>query len=132
MGGTEYSLHSGDAAHDFSFRGPDPHDGLLALINPVTPTLTFSAILEEHLADYKATLTDKFSLSLGQKPRLDLPTDVLKAAYQTDVGDKYLEWLMFNYGRYLLASSARGSLPANLQGKWADRHRNAWSAGKRF
>jgi alpha-L-fucosidase 2 len=129
FGGTEFSLEAGDTAHGFSFHGSDPHDALLALLNQPTPKLTFSVILDQHVKEYKATLTDKFSLSLGQKPRLDVSTDVVKAGYQTDVGDTYLEWLMFNYGRYLLASSARGLLPANLQGKWANGHDNPWSAG---
>ena len=129
VGGTEYSLDAGDAAHGFSFRGPDPHDSLLFLLNQPMSSLTFSGILDQHVKDYKATLTNKFSLSLGQKPRLDIPTDAVKAAYKIDVGDTYLEWLMFNYGRYLLASSARGSLPANLQGKWAHAHDNPWGAG---
>jgi alpha-L-fucosidase 2 len=130
VGGTEYALEAGDAAHGFSFRGPDPHDALSALLSPSTPMLTFSGILDQHVRDYKAALTDKFSLSLGQKPKLDLPTDVLKAEYKTDIGDTYLEWLMFNYGRYLLASSARGALPANLQGKWANGYENPWGAGE--
>jgi alpha-L-fucosidase 2 len=132
VGGTEYSMNAGDAAHGFSFRGSDPHDALLALLNQPTPGLAFSGILDQHVKDYMATLTDKFSLSLGQKPKLDVSTDVLRAEYQTDVGDTYLEWLVFNYGRYLLASSARGSLPANLQGKWANLHDNPWSAGESF
>jgi alpha-L-fucosidase 2 len=130
VGGTEYSLEAGDAIHDFSFRGSDPHDALLALLNQPTPVLTFSGILDQHVKDYKAALTDKFSLSLSQKPRLDVPTDMVKAEYQIDAGDTYLEWLMFNYGRYLLASSARGLLPANLQGKWANVHDNPWGAGE--
>jgi len=54
--------------------------------------------------------------------------------YQIDAtenlaGNVYIEWLLFNFGRYLLASSARGDLPANLQGKWANDLGNAWSAG---
>ncbi|RDB26766.1 putative alpha-fucosidase A [Hypsizygus marmoreus] len=129
VGGTEYSLDSGDATHGFSFRGADPHAALLSLISaPSTGAAPFSAVLSQHVTDYEAALTDKFSLSLGQTPRLDVPTDVIKAAYKIDVGDKYLEWLLFNYGRYLLASSARGILPANLQGKWANGYGNAWSA----
>ncbi|KAF9465864.1 glycoside hydrolase family 95 protein [Collybia nuda] len=129
VGGTEYSMDAGDAVHDFSFRGPDPHDALLRLINPPsTGIIDYSRILAQHVADYKAALTDKFSLSLGQTPRLDVPTDVVKAEYKTDVGDPYLEWLLFNYGRYLLVSSGRGVLPANLQGKWANGHGNAWSS----
>jgi alpha-L-fucosidase 2 len=133
VGGTEYSMDAGDAAHDFSFRGPDPHNALLRLLNaPSMGIVTYARILAQHVADYKAALTNKFSLSLGQTPRLDVPTDVIKAAYKTDVGDPYLEWLLFNYGRYMLASSGRGALPANLQGKWANGHGNAWSAGKIF
>ena len=130
VGGTEFSLEAGDAAHGFSFRGPDPHSTLLALLNQLTPTRTFCEILDRHVKDYKATLTDNFSLSLGQKPRLDVSTDVLTAEYRPGVGDTYLEWLLFNYGRYLLASSARGLLPANLQGKWAKGHDNPWGAGE--
>ncbi|KAF5381765.1 hypothetical protein D9615_005480 [Tricholomella constricta] len=129
VGGTEYSMDAGNAASDFSFRGPDPHAALLKLISsPSRAATTFSATLSQHVADYKAALTDKFSLSLGQTPRLDVPTDVVKAAYKIDTGDKYLEWLLFNYGRYLLASSGRGALPANLQGKWANGYGNAWGA----
>lgn len=35
-------------------------------------------------------------------------TDEIKSAYTVDTGDAYLEWLLFNYGRYLLASSSCG------------------------
>ena len=35
----------------------------------------------------------------------------------------------FQFGRYLLASSSRpGSLPANLQGIWADQLQNPWQS----
>lgn len=128
VGGTEYSMDAGDAAHNFSFKGPDPHAALVALLSPQT-TVAYAAILAQHVSDYKATLTTPFSLSIGQKPQLDLTTDALKAGYQIDTGNPYLEWLIFNYGRYLLMSSARGALPANLQGKWANGYGNAWSAG---
>jgi len=43
----------------------------------------------------------------------------------------YLEWILFNYGRYMFVSSARGKLPLNLQGVWADGVSNAWSADYR-
>lgn len=131
VGGTEYSMDAGDAAHNFSFRGPDPHNALQALITaPAVSTAPFSAILSQHVADYKAALTDKFSLSLGQSPRLDIPTDAIRTAYKTDVGDTYLEWLTFNFGRYLLASSGRGVMPGNLQGKWGYKVENPWGGGK--
>ena len=72
-----------------------------------------------------------FGLDLGQTADFNTPTDELVAAYETDVGNPYLEWLLFNFGRYLLASSARGALPANLQGKWAKDASNPWSADYR-
>ena len=41
----------------------------------------------------------------------------------------YLEMLYYQFGRYVLISSSReGSLPANLQGVWADRLQNAWNS----
>ena len=55
-------------------------------------------------------------------------TDELVGAYTMDQGNPYLEWLTFNYGRYMLASSTRSALPANLQGKWAAGLYPAWSA----
>ncbi|KAG6889388.1 hypothetical protein C0992_005520 [Termitomyces sp. T32_za158] len=129
VGDTDYSMDAGNSESGYSFRGSDPHGALFGLISsPTLDTSSFSSLLSQHVADYKAALTDKFSLSLGQKPRLDVPTDVIKTMYQIDVGDRYLEWLLFNYGRYLLFSSARGLLPANLQGKWANGYANAWSA----
>ncbi|KAK1231403.1 hypothetical protein PQX77_005500 [Marasmius sp. AFHP31] len=126
VGGTEYSQDAGDASHAFSFRGSDPHDDLVELISRVPSQ--YEDLLLEHIRDFKAILSDKFSLSLGQTPQLDIPTDELKAQYQLDIGNPYLEWLTFNYGRYLLATSARGELPANLQGKWASGTGNPWSA----
>ncbi|KAK7040767.1 hypothetical protein VNI00_009673 [Paramarasmius palmivorus] len=126
VGGTEFSQDAGNEENSFSFRGPDPHETLTQLISSSAPSYT--NILNEHIADFKAVLWDKFSLSLGQQPQLDRPTDELKAAYKEDEGNPYLEWLTFNYGRYMLASSARGVLPANLQGKWASGTGNAWGA----
>lgn len=130
VGGTEFSQDAGDAAHSFSFRGSDPHDELVALL-PALTSSSYEQILSEHVQDFKAVLWDKFSLSLGQSPQLDIPTDQVKAAYKLDEGNPYLEWLTFNYGRYMLASSARGKLPANLQGKWAFGTSNPWGADYR-
>lgn len=43
--------------------------------------------------------------------------------------DTALEQTLFDYGRYLLASSSRpGGLPANLQGLWNDSNSPAWSS----
>ncbi|KAJ6551471.1 glycoside hydrolase family 95 protein [Mycena capillaripes] len=126
-GGTELSQDAGDAAHGFSFRGPDPHPAVLALVSaPGVTTGAYSALRAGHFADVAKTL-GVFTLDLGQKADLGTETRELIEAYQVDAGNPYVEWLMFNYGRYLLAGSARGALPANLQGKWALDIANPWS-----
>ena len=38
------------------------------------------------------------------------------------------EEMFFQYGRYLLISSSRGYLPANLQGLWNDVNNPPWHA----
>ena len=130
VGGTNYDQDAGDLEHEFLFRGPDPHAALVSLLAAASsPSASYTSILSTHTADYKAIM-GPFALSLGQAPNLTSPTDKLVAAYKIDVGDAYLEWLLFNYGRYMLASSARGDLPANLQGKWAKDVSNAWGSGK--
>ncbi|EIW55988.1 glycoside hydrolase family 95 protein [Trametes versicolor FP-101664 SS1] len=128
VGGTNYDMSAGDAAHDFSFQGADPHDALLALLTPATASSSsFDSLRSVHADDFASVIT-QFALDLGQTPDFDTPTDVLKAQYETDVGNTYLEWVLFNYGRFLLATSARGVLPANLQGKWGKDASNPWSA----
>lgn len=131
VGDTTYDMTAGHAAVNYSFQGPDPHNNLVSLLASANLKSTdYDSILAEHIADYQSIM-GPFSLSLGQIPDFSTPTDQIVASYQTNVGNSYLEWLTFNYGRYLLTSSARGTLPANLQGKWADGWSNAWSAGKR-
>lgn len=129
VGGTNYDMDAGDAVHNFTFSGTDPHPTLVSLLHAATSE-TYSSLSSAHEADYKQILTQSFSLDLGQRVDLNNPTDVLKTQYAVDVGNPYLEWVLFNYGRYLLASSARGVLPANLQGKWAYDSSNPWSAGE--
>jgi alpha-L-fucosidase 2 len=130
VGDTEYSLDAGNAESGYSFKGEDPHDSLVESISALSSS--YNDVLAEHLDDYHAVLTDKFSLDIGQTPDFDNPTNVVKESYQLDEGNPYIEWLTFNLGRYLLAGSARGKLPANLQGKWANGYGSAWSAGTIF
>lgn len=128
VGDTEYSMDAGDAAHNFSFRGVDPHDSLVSLLSAAT-SKSYNDLYSEHVQDY-TSLMNAFSLNLGQEVDLSTPTDELLSAYTVDVGNKYVEWLAFNFGRYMLAGSARGSLPANLQGKWAPDSSSSWGAGE--
>jgi alpha-L-fucosidase 2 len=57
-----------------------------------------------------------------------LPIDRRLAAYRGGGADPELEAMLFQMGRYLLAScSRRPGLPANLQGLWNDSNKPPWS-----
>lgn len=58
-----------------------------------------------------------------------LPTDERIRRLRAGEPDPDLALLYFNFGRYLLcASSALGSLPANLQGKWNEELQPPWES----
>jgi alpha-L-fucosidase 2 len=130
VGGTSYDMSAGDAAHNFSFKGTDPHATLVKLLSSATGQ-SYNIARSAHVKDFTSVL-GSFSLDIGQDRVPSATTDVLLADYQVDTGNPYLEWLTFNYGRYMLASSARGVLPANLQGKWANGAGAPWSGGRCF
>ncbi|MFT7771592.1 glycosyl hydrolase family 95 catalytic domain-containing protein [Roseateles sp.] len=77
-----------------------------------------------------AALLGRVQLNLGPSSaeRRALTTDARLAAYTKDGGDPELEALYFQYGRYLLVSSSRDSLPANLQGLWNDHLQPPWNS----
>ncbi|KZS94142.1 glycoside hydrolase family 95 protein [Sistotremastrum niveocremeum HHB9708] len=126
VGNTDYSMDAGNVANDFSFKGADPHDALVSILPPATQSNIFATLLSSHQADY--ALLNNFTLNIGQTPDFSNPTDVLISNYSDKTGNPYLEWVLFNFGRYLLFSSARGTLPANLQGKWGPTITCPWGA----
>lgn len=83
----------------------------------------YDDLRSRHVAEFQK-LMGRVTLDLGApkggdiKARLD--------AYKKGSDDPALEALMFQYGRYLLLSSSRHSLPANLQGLWNDSNKPAW------
>lgn len=83
----------------------------------------------EHEDDFQRLLK-RVAIDLGETPaaRRQLPTDARLLAYTKEGGDPELEAQYFQYGRYLLASSSRGSLPANLQGLWNNSLTPPWNA----
>ncbi len=83
----------------------------------------------EHERDV-ASLLGRVQLDLGASSaeRRALTTDARLAAYTKGGSDPELEALYFQYGRYLLVSSSRDSLPANLQGLWNDSLTPPWNA----
>ncbi|CAE6531228.1 unnamed protein product [Rhizoctonia solani] len=127
VGGTEYSMETGNAASGYTFKGADPHAGLVALLAKASAQ-NVQTTLSAHVADYRSALGG-FSLNIGQKFDSSKTTAQLRKEYKTDVGNTYFEWLMFNYGRYMLVGSTRSYLPANLQGVWARDAGAPWSGG---
>lgn len=79
----------------------------------------WEACFAGHTADYKA-LFGRLSLTLGKDmEHEEEPTDRRLKAMKEKREDAGLFVLYFQYGRYLLLSSSRGTcLPANLQGIW--------------
>ncbi len=91
----------------------------------------YDALKAEHIADYQS-LYNRVTLNLGANSVPSKMTDDLLSQYNktnSENDDRYLEMLYYQYGRYLLISSSReGSLPANLQGIWAEGLTNPWSS----
>ena len=82
-------------------------------------------LLADHRADLGGLLAGT-SLTIGERRTglFDVATDVLRSG-----DDRLVATVMFQYGRYLLASSSRpGGPAANLQGIWNDQHRPPWSS----
>ncbi|WP_161596739.1 glycoside hydrolase family 95 protein [Chitinophaga vietnamensis] len=88
---------------------------------------TYKQLKQEHIADYQRYY-NRVSLQLGEMEGDDTPTDIRLRQMKTSGNDNYLTALYFQYGRYLLISSGReGTLPANLQGIWANKIQTAWN-----
>ena len=90
-------------------------------------TLGYDALLRLHLSDYHS-LFDRVKLSLLEEIPTDT-TDVLLEKYKSGERSRYLELLLYHYGRYLMISASRTLLPANLQGIWNAFSDSPWSVG---
>ncbi len=91
------------------------------------PDKDWETILRTHNSSYK-----KFygSLSLDVKvPNSQLPVDERLKAMRAGASDPGIVELYFKYGRYLLvATTATGELPPNLQGKWNEELHPPWES----
>lgn len=126
--GTEYDPKKGNAAHKYSFRGADPYP----VVKKTTASLQkkcYSSILKQHVKDH-SELFNLFTLDLPDPNNsADVDTAKLLADYTKEKGDPFVEGLVIDYGKYMyIASSRPGSLPPNLQGKWAPSVNPAWSS----
>ncbi|WP_428312927.1 glycoside hydrolase family 95 protein [Hydrocarboniphaga sp.] len=109
------------------WRGEAPHAAVTRSVDAAAAR-PFSELLAEHVADYQA-LFRRFAIELGTTDRSlsARPTDERLLAYtKQQTRDPDLEELFTQFGRYLLISSSRGGLPANLQGLWNDTNDPPW------
>ncbi|MEN9361918.1 MAG: hypothetical protein RL095_3453 [Verrucomicrobiota bacterium] len=110
------------------WRGDDPGPRLEATLRAAAAQ-SYPELRQAHRRDL-AALLGSVSLDLGSSaPELAaLPTDRrLERQKQDSPADPDLQETLFQYGRYLLASSSRpGGLPANLQGLWNDSNEPRW------
>jgi alpha-L-fucosidase 2 len=111
---------------DLGWRGSDPHNRVTAQIDAAAAK-AFDALRSAHVADFRA-LYDRCTLDLGKTDarQANLPTNLRLANYSRGAGDPELEAMFFQYGRYLLISSSRDALPANLQGLWNNSNNPPW------
>ena len=104
-----------------------PHAAVTKRINDAEKK-GYDKLLKSHLQDY-CELYGRTRLTAGEEEP-EAPTNVLVGEYRSGKHSRYLELLLFQYGRYLLISSSRqGALPANLQGVWNRYVSAPWSAG---
>ncbi|MGI6265211.1 MAG: glycosyl hydrolase family 95 catalytic domain-containing protein [Acutalibacteraceae bacterium] len=129
--GTNYNFR--DEEDEPVFSSEDPLVAVQARIAAAVE-MGYDGLYAAHEEDYQA-LFGNVELNLGVSAMPAKPTDQLLAAYggrtenpNTAEEDRYLEQLYYQFGRYLLIASSRaGSLPANLQGVWANGLNTPWA-----
>lgn len=112
-----------------NWRGEDPMP-LIEKELSAAKSKGYEKLRAAHLKDLSSILTRVY-LNIGSSDAVtsSLPTDERLKKYTAGGVDPDLEETMFQYGRYLLASSSRrGGLPANLQGLWNDSNTPAWAS----
>ena len=100
----------------------------IKLLNSVLSENKYTTIKAQHTDAFREYF-DRASLNLASHSGKDtIPTDRRLVAFANDPRDNGLVELYFQYGRYLLISSARkGLLPPNLQGLWANTIHTPWN-----
>ncbi|MFD7283142.1 glycoside hydrolase N-terminal domain-containing protein [Streptomyces sp. NPDC059862] len=123
-GGTNYAP---DAAANYRNPSLDPEQLARTKVRNAARH-SADTLLRTHVADYRA-LYDQFGLSLGASTAAQRELDTwerLKARARDGMPDPELEAAYLQFGRYLMISGSRGSLPLNLQGLWLDGNDPDW------
>lgn len=100
---------------------------ILTVVEDHEIATSYVELKRRHVEDYKG-LYGRVELYLGEQP--EIPTDKRLEAIRMGKEDTPFYALYFQYGRYLLISSSRGtkSFPANLQGIWSWEMQSPWSS----
>lgn len=125
-GGTNYAP---DAAAGFRNPSVDPERLARAKVLDAAghPVRT---LLDTHVADYRPVF-EQLDIDLGTSSAAQRELDTwerLQARYRDNVPDPELEAAYLQFGRYLMVSGSRGSLPMGLQGPWLDTNDPDWMA----
>ena len=121
---TDYIWPTGDC-------GSDPVIASMADMNRAS-SKSLQVLRKAHIADHRKYY-DRVSLSLDDgsteaERAAQLPTDERLSRLREKKPDPKLAALFFQFGRYLLISSSRpGTMPANLQGLWAEEIQTPWN-----
>ncbi|MDP4277365.1 MAG: glycoside hydrolase family 95 protein, partial [Bacteroidota bacterium] len=109
-----------------SFTGENPVQVSYAQLNKAAKK-SYASLLKSHLDDY-TSIFSRVELNLSGQTTDTIPTDRRLINQKKSPDDLHLQELYFQFGRYLLiASSRKGSLPANLQGVWANKIQVPWN-----
>lgn len=131
---TDYknTFYNVDQSIEYYYRTGETADQLSARVSSVLDAAVnkgYESVLNDHQEDYKE-LYCRVSLDLGQGS--SKTTDALLAVYKNNTAtaeeQRYLEVLMYQYGRYLLIAGSRenSQLPTTLQGIWNNSNNAPW------
>lgn len=114
------------------WKGADPVKtaaGTLAAAEKLVAGADAGTLRRSHVAAHRA-LFDRCEIDLGDTAEdvAALPVAERVRRYKDTKNDPDLEETLFQFGRYLLMSSSRDSLPANLQGLWNDKVHAPWAS----
>lgn len=88
---------------------------------------SFEQLFDAHRKEYQQYFK-RVSFDITPEDLKAVSTDERVKAFPQTKSDPHLVELIFQYGRYLLISSSRpGTLPANLQGIWANKIQTPWN-----
>ncbi|MBQ0905140.1 glycoside hydrolase N-terminal domain-containing protein [Micromonospora sp. U21] len=85
-------------------------------------------LLHTHVADFRPAF-EQFAIDLGTSSAAQRELDTwerARARWRDNVPDPEFEAAYLQFGRYLLISGSRGSLPIGLQGPWLDGNDPDW------